>query len=282
MIVARAALAAVGMAKAMCLHRRGVTRRTEAAESLMRIQVKRERPESWPERRGRLEKAWVVPFVWAEHKMEWVAYALGRWTFLEVLESLGSLGVLVAVIFYFAESGDRLKQKHYQAWQVINSAQGKGGNGGRIEALQELNADGVPLVGVDLSSAFLQGVQLKKANLVRANFDKADARNAELEGARMDDASLQNANFRGAKFSRASLRESVLDDADLTGAELQRADLAGASLEDADLREADLEGVNWKDLRSVKGANVEGVKRAPAGFLEWAMGHGAVMKRERE
>ena len=248
----------------------------------MRVHVKRERPESWPVRRGRFEKAWVVPFAWIEHKMEWAAYALNRWTFLEVLEYLSSLGVLVAVVFYFAESGDRLKQKHYQAWQVINSAQGKGGNGGRMEALEELNADGVPLVGVDLSSAFLQGVRLKKGNLVRATFDRADAREAEMEGARMDDASLRNANFRGAKFNGASLRESMLDEADLTGAELRGADLAGASLEDADLRDADLQGMNWKDLKSVKGANVQGVKRASAGFVEWATAHGAVMKKEGE
>jgi len=248
----------------------------------MRVHVKRDRPESWPERRGRLKRTWAVPFVWAEHKMQWVAYVLNRWTFLEVLEYLGSLGVLVAVVFYFAESGDRLKQKHYQAWQVINSAQGKGGNGGRIEALQELNADGVPLVGVDLSLAFLRGVRLEKANLVRANFDRADARDAEMEGAKLEDASLVNANFRGAKLSGASLRESVLDDADLTGAELRGTDLAGTSLQDADLRNADLEGVNWKDLKSVKGANVQGVKGAPAGFLEWAIGHGAVMKKEAD
>jgi hypothetical protein len=248
----------------------------------MRVHLMREKPDSWPERRARLGKTWAVPFVWVEHKMEWVAYALNRWTFLEVLEYLSSFGVLVAVVFYFAESGDRVKQKHYQAWQVINSAQGKGGNGGRMEALQELNADGVPLVGVDLSSAFLQGVRLKKANLVRANFDRADARNAEMDGARMDDASLRNANFRGANFSGASLRESVLDDADLTGAELRGADLAGASLEDTDLRDADLAGVNWKDLKSVKGANVQGVKEAPGGFLEWAIGRGAVMKKEAD
>lgn len=248
----------------------------------MRIQVKRQRPETWAERRVRLANVWAVPFVWIEHKLEWVAYALNRWTFLEVLEYLGSLGVLVAVVFYFAESGDRLKQKHYQAWQVINSAQGKGGNGGRIEALQELNMDGVPLVGVDLSSAFLQGVRLKKANLVRSNLERADARDADLEGARMEDASLSNANFRGANFRGASLRESVLDEADLVGADLRGADLAGASLADADLREADLGGANWKNLRTVKGANVQGVKEAPAGFLEWAVAHGAVMKKVEE
>ena len=89
---------------------------------------------------------------------------LSRWSFLEVLEYLGSFSILIAVIFYFSESGDRLKQKHYQAWQVINTAQGKGGSGGRIEALQELDEDGVPLVGVDVSGAFLQGFACRKRN----------------------------------------------------------------------------------------------------------------------
>ena len=73
------------------------------------------------------------------------------------------------MIFYFTEAGDRKKQKHYQAWQVINTAQGKGGSGGRIEALQELNQDHVPLVGVDASEASLQGLRLHKANLLRCN-----------------------------------------------------------------------------------------------------------------
>ena len=93
--------------------------------------------------------SWLIPFIAFEWVWDWVAFFLSRWSFLEVLEYLGRFSVLVAVIFYFSESGDRIKQRHYQAWQVINTAQGKGGSGGRIEALQELNADGVPLVGVD-------------------------------------------------------------------------------------------------------------------------------------
>ena len=246
----------------------------------MQIHVRRDRPESWEECRSKVKHAWAVPFVWVEYGMEWVAYALSNWKFIEVLEYLGSFGVLIAVIFYFAETGDRLKQKHYQAWQVINSAQGKGGNGGRMEALEELNADGVPLVGVDLSPAFLQGVRLRKANLARSNFDGADAREAEMEGARMENASLRSANFRGAKLERVSLRGSTLDGADLTGAELSGADLTGTSLEDADLRDVNLEGVKWGELKSVKGANVLGVKNAPAGFVEWALGHGAVRREE--
>src|SRR5882762_6107832 len=159
----------------------------------MRLRVHRKRPEPWSERRKRLTRSWTVP-LWAfEWFTEWVAYVLSNWSFLEVLEYLSSFGVLIAVIFYFAESGDRLKQKHYQAWQVINTAQGKGGNGGRIDALEELNADKIPLVGVDLESAFLQGIRLNKVNLSRANFDAADARDSDMQ-----EALIENASLRGA------------------------------------------------------------------------------------
>jgi hypothetical protein len=246
----------------------------------MRIQVEKERPEAWAERRRKVRHAWIVPFMGIEYALEWAAYGLSHWKLLEVLEYLSSLGVLIAVVFYFAEAGDRIKQKHYQAWQVINSAHGKGGNGGRIEALEELNMDKVSLIGVDLSSAFLRHVRLKKASLARANFSAADAREAELEGANIPYANLQSANFRGAKLKAVSLRGSMLDSADFTGAELAGADLTGASLEDADFRNADLEGMKWGQLASVKGLNVYGVKDAPAGFVEWVMGHGGVNKQE--
>jgi hypothetical protein len=241
--------------------------------------VAREKPMSWNERREGIRHGWAVPFVWIEHRLEWTAYVLSRWSFLEVLRYLERFGVLVAVIFYFGESGDRVKQKHYQAWQVINSAQGKGGNGGRIEALEELSADGVSLVGVDLSAAFLQGVRLKKAALSRATFDGADAREAELEAADLQNASLRSANFRGARLQGVELQGSDLGDADLNGAQLSGANLTGANLENADLRHADLRGATWSGVRSVRGANVLGVTNAGA-FVEWAVAHGAVRKAE--
>lgn len=244
------------------------------------MRITRRRPESWAERRARVTARWVKPFWWMEYQMDWCAYLLSNWAFLEVLEYLSSFGVLVAVVFYFSESGDRQKQKHYQAWQVINTAQGKGGNGGRIDALQELNADGVPLVGVDLSMAFLQGIRLKKVNLSRANLAEADARNAELAGANLENASLRGANFRDAKMPGVSLRGSFLDDADFTGAELRDADLTGTSLERADFSRVDLESVKWEQVRSVKKMNIYGVKNAPVGFVNWALGHGAVETKE--
>lgn len=246
----------------------------------MQIHVTREKPETWAERRSTVKHTWLLPFAYFEYATEWLAYALNHWTFVEVLEYLGSFGVLIAVIFYFAESGDRLKQKHYQAWQVINSAQGKGGNGGRIEALEELNMDGVPLVGVDLSAAFLQGIRLKKATLTRANFDSADARDADLDFARIDDANLRSTNLRGATLLKTSLRSSTLDDADLSRADLRGADLTAASLEDADLNSAELQGIKWSNVRSVKNLNLYAVKNPPPGFLDWAFAHGAINKKE--
>src|SRR5580692_8722717 len=135
----------------------------------MLVRELRPRPHPWSEYKENRSRL-ALPFHAFEWLLEWSAYYLSRWALLEVLEYLSVLSVLVAVIFYFTESGDRQKQKHYQAWQVINTAQGQGGSGGRIEALQELNHDHVPLVGVDVSGAFLQNAQLEKARLLRSNF----------------------------------------------------------------------------------------------------------------
>jgi hypothetical protein len=130
----------------------------------------RTRPERWARHQTRAKYRWLVLFYGLEWSWSWLAYWLSGWAFLEVLEYFGTLSLLIAVVSYFAESKDRIKQKHYQAWQVINSAQGKGGSGGRIDALEELHEDGVPLVGVDVSDAFLQQVDLNGAKLLRANF----------------------------------------------------------------------------------------------------------------
>ena len=218
---------------------------------------------------------WALPFHATEWAFSWMAYGLSRWAFLEVLEYLSALSVLVAVFFYFAEAGDRRKQKHYQAWQVINTAQGKGGSGGRIEALRELNADHQPLVGLDASGAFLQDVQLSGANLVRCKLEAADLRDSHFAGAEMTFANLRSSNFRGGDLQRAHLKNADLEDADMVGASLAGADLSGANLNNADLRNTDWAGTIWREIQSIEGANVYGIRNPPAEFLSWAMAHGA-------
>jgi hypothetical protein len=240
------------------------------------------RPEAWAVLKGNLKHRWLVPFRAFEWLWEWIAYGLSRWSFLEVLEYLGSFSVLIGVIFYFSESGDRVKQRHYQAWQVINTAQGKGGSGGRIEALQELNEDKIPLVGVDVSSAFLQGVHLVQADLLRADMSAADLRGSDLSAANLTFADLHDANFRGARLENTSLSNATLKDADLVESDLAGADLSAADLSGADLRSANLSSIKWQGITSIKSANIAGVKGAPEGFIQWARANGAVENTHAE
>src|SRR6266446_5346461 len=193
----------------------------------MTVLKQRTRPENWSFVRSRAKYPWMVPFYGIEWALMWIAYWFSGWAFLEVLEYLGTLSLLLAVVSYFSESGNRLKQKHYMAWQVINSAQSKGGSGGRIDALEELHADGVPLVGVDVSDAFLQGIDLDGADLLRANLRGADVRTGNLSKSRMEFADLSSGNFRAANFRAADLRRALLEDADLNGADLSNSDLEG-------------------------------------------------------
>src|SRR5215813_6795395 len=242
----------------------------------MAVLKRRVRPEPWLRHRERARHRWLVPFIAIEWVWAWLAYWLSGWAFLEVLEYFGTLSVLLAVVSYFSESKDRIKQKHYQAWQVINSAQGKGGSGGRIDALEELHSDGVPLVGVDVSDAFLQGIDLGGADLHRANFRGADVRNGKFVEARLEFADLSSANFRGADFLRADLRRSSLEDADLNGANLSDSDLEGANLSKTDLRAADLHNCKWEKISDIKLADIFGIRNPPPGFEKWALASGAV------
>lgn len=235
----------------------------------------RSRPVPWQERRARCRHRWLIPFAGLDWGWEWIAYLLSNWSFLEVLEYLGSFSVLIGVIFWFSESGDRIQQRHYQAWQVINTAQGKGGSGGRIEALQELNRDRVPLTGVDVSSAFLQGLQLSRARLARSNLNAADLRNSDLHGADLTWANLHYANLRNANLQHATFAQANMSDCDLSGSDLTGAHLAGADLSDADLRSADLRGIDWQHLATIRHADIGGVRNAPDGFIAWALQNGA-------
>jgi hypothetical protein len=234
-------------------------------------------PEPWSAARRHAKHRALRPFYFFNWLCEWVAHLLGRLSVLEVLEYVGSLSVLVAVVAWFAGADDRMKQKHYQAWQVINTAQGKGGSGGRGDALQELNEDKVPLVGVDVAGAYLQDVKLPAADLRRGDLHAADLRRADLRRANLEGAQLMSANLRSADLSATDLTDATADDADLNGANLSAANLRGTSFARADLRNCDLRGVrDWAAVRSVRLANVHGVRNPPDGFLTWATAAGAV------
>ena len=154
------------------------------------------------------------------------------------------------------------KDANYQAWQVVNAAQGKGGSGGRIDALADLARNGVSLAGVNLDGAWLEGI-----DLTRAILPQASVRAANLQASRLMAANLERADFTDANLTAARLDRAHLRGVDFTGARL-----SAASLEAADL--TDITG--WRQIRSMSHASVRGVLNAPAGFVEWALAQGAV------
>jgi uncharacterized protein YjbI with pentapeptide repeats len=255
----------------------------------MWVDDERPRPKPWREFSAGV-RSYIVPLLFIEWCFGWTAHLLSKWAFLEVLEYAGRLSVLIAVVFYFLGGPDRLKQKHYQAWQVINTAQGKSGSGGRIDALQDLNADRISLVGVDLSHAALPGIQLDSADLLRATFDMTDLRNASLRKANLwladfTSANLENADLTGANLRAATLgpfddsaagREVFQAGADLQNAKLVNCNLTDASLAGVDLRYTDLAGIQWQRLHNIRLANLYGAKNIDPAFRTWALAHGAV------
>ncbi len=161
------------------------------------------------------------------------------------------------------EQAERAKlDSNYQAWQVINSAQGKGGSGGRIEALADLLRNGVSLAGINLDGAWLEDVQLPKATLVNSSLRSAHLSRADLRGANLEHADLTGANLVAANLSGAYLRGAILTDARLSAATLDGADLA--------------EVIGWREVRSISHASIQGVRRPPAGFIDFTREQGAV------
>ncbi len=150
---------------------------------------------------------------------------------------------------------------NYQAWQVVNSAQGKGGSGGRIDALANLVRNDQSLAGVNVDGAWLVGIDLRGADLASASFKEAN-----LQGANLSAANLKGANLEGANLAAAQLDGAILQGANVKGARMSAASLLGADLHDL---------IGWRDIASVNYARVENVQRAPLGFREWALSEGA-------
>jgi BTB/POZ domain-containing protein KCTD9 len=208
------------------------------------------------------------------------------------INNADAFSLLFLAILYILESPFRKRQEHYEAWQVIDRAASTNvaTSYARLQALQDLNEDGIPLKGLDVPGADLEGI-----NLYQANLQGCDFRNALLKGANLRGANLRGADLRGADLSGADLRQAKLHNAridentkmdrkwlltwqilnqyrvnrslvnvDLSGAGLSQANLRGANLRYAnlsgcDLSEADLLRANLVGT-NLTGANLTGAK----------------------
>ncbi|MGE6955061.1 pentapeptide repeat-containing protein, partial [Staphylococcus capitis] len=140
--------------------------------------------------------------------------------------------------------------------------------------------ESVNLERADLTGAFLNYADFTDANLSHANltaiqmghgdFSFTNLRGADLRGAHLSTTNLGLANLTGADLTGADLRDTDLSSAYLTGANLTGVDLTGANLEGAKLTGADLTGANLTGA-NLSLADLEGAKRDEKSLLPQGM-----------
>jgi uncharacterized protein YjbI with pentapeptide repeats len=187
-----------------------------------------------------------------------VVAKLKSWAFLDLLQILGSFSLIVAAVSYCTGADDRAraqedarKSRQYQAWQVITNAQGKPGNGGRVQALGELNADQVDLTGVDITGAYLPNLQLARATLTNGRGDSAVIVRADLRQATLSEGSFRKAQFAETDFRDVRAISMTLDSAKIMSSCLDlgtfdHSSFRGATFAELAIRHADFQ---WADFR---------------------------------
>ncbi|AFZ01703.1 pentapeptide repeat-containing protein [Calothrix sp. PCC 6303] len=201
---------------------------------------------------------------------------------LEQLEPISNLAVLIAAITYLTYGEQKQRNTEVtQAWTVITAAYEQRGSGGRIQALELLNAspsisgrrrfpwfwltwNPESLQGLEAPNAFLQDIELPNADLWQANLKNANLRGANLRNSRLEGANLQSSTLAGADLQNSSLRIANLAEADLFRANLRSANLRGANLQNAGLVEANLQSSNLAGAKlqkaTLNGANLKDAK----------------------
>lgn len=199
---------------------------------------------------------------------------LSQFASLISVNNLEGFSILIVAILYLIESRDRQKQKHYEAWQVIDNATAARvpTSYARLQALQDLNDDGVSLHGLDLPKADLKRIELVGADLREATLSGADLKQASLQGANLEKANMNNAELEAINLKGANLQGVDFKEANLTKANLQGANLAKANLSKANLIEANLEGVNFIEANlaeaNLRNANLKGANLTDARLRE--------------
>jgi hypothetical protein len=196
------------------------------------------------------------------------------------------LGLLYAVCNFIFDRPAIERQKYFQAWEVINTASGQPGRGGRNEALEYLNQETqfwnwytpeCKHKNSDLntlSNDCLVGIEITKANLKHINLEKANLRSSIFTATSFRNANLKKANFKYSEIEYAHFDEARLEDTIFEGVKAQGAVFTGANLRRASFKDAHLEGAVFT------GAEVEGVNFAGAKFCKTTMSNGKVYNRD--
>lgn len=141
---------------------------------------------------------------------------------------------------------------------------------GNIEKNIEPDLTSADLQGIELKNAFLVRVDLSGANLREAALHQADLRGAKLINTDLSSSDLSKAWVIGADLRGANLCEAEIEASDLSEADLRNANLQGANLSEADLIGADLRNTNLSKatlcLANLRTANLSGANLNGADF----------------
>jgi uncharacterized protein YjbI with pentapeptide repeats len=157
---------------------------------------------------------------------DWAASSPTLASLGKVGEWVGKVAIFAAIVSYIFEAGDRAKQRHYQAWQIIVAAHSLPGDAGRRSALRDLVADKVDASYIDLSDANLDGTDLRGAQMSRASFLRTTLSGTDfgcrwrwiLNSLFIPVLSCEPSQLVGAKFFQNHLVRTIFVDAVLTSA----------------------------------------------------------------
>ncbi|MEA5519429.1 pentapeptide repeat-containing protein [Limnoraphis robusta] len=188
-----------------------------------------------------------------------------------ILGTFESISIVTALVVYLRRGK---KQSHYEAWQVIDSAQGLEFSHARIKALEELAKDGISLKGLLLPKANLEQIHVVDGDFKEVNLQGAKLQEANLQGSTFELTQLQGANLWKANLQETSFLLAQMQKINLSSANLSYADLQGVNLLEANLQKAELQGayilgnLQGADFQeaNLKGTILEGAYLKEANF----------------
>lgn len=136
--------------------------------------------------------------------------------------------------------------------------------------------------GANLSNATFVNAQLREIF-----FSFSDMRNGNFSGATLNQSSLSNTDLSYSIFENTiadtvDFESSILKNVNFKNASLYRSNFTDADFKDAVLTNANLSGANFKnvknfkEIKDIENANINGVKNLSADLKEWALSAGAV------
>ncbi|MHC5860963.1 pentapeptide repeat-containing protein [Nostoc sp.] len=145
----------------------------------------------------------------------------------------------------------------------------------------DINLSGAFLIGIDFSNSNLSRANLshavlvyanlsaaifRKSNLSNINLSRANLEGADLDNANLDDAFLQNAYLKRVNFSGASLKNSILKKSVISNAIFRGADLTLADLSETEICNANFAGLEISG--NIVNCNLSGTNLTMANLSE--------------